>query len=73
MAPILKALSEEYKGRVEVRIIEVYQEREMTRANKVRLIPTQVFYDSQNKEVFRHEGFMDKEKIKKVLDEMGVK
>jgi thioredoxin 1 len=45
----------------------------MTRANKVRLIPTQVFYDSQNKEVFRHEGFMDKEKIKKVLDEMGVK
>ena len=73
MAPILKDLSEEYKGRVDIKIIEVYQEREMTQANRVRLIPTQVFYDSKNKEVFRHEGFMDKEAIKKVFDKMGVK
>ena len=73
MAPILKELSEEYKGRVDIKIIEVYQEREMTQANRVRLIPTQVFYDSKNKEVFRHEGFMDKEAIKKVFDKMGVK
>lgn len=72
MAPILKELSEEYKGRVEIRIIEVHHEREMTRANRIRLIPTQVFYDSKNKEVFRHEGFMDKEKIKNVFDKMGV-
>ena len=73
MAPILKELADEYKGRVEIRIIEVQHEQEMTRANKVRLIPTQVFYDSQNNEVFRHEGFMHKEKIKEVLDKMGVK
>jgi thioredoxin 1 len=73
MAPILIELSEEYKGRVEVKIIEVYQEREMTQANRIRLIPTQVFYDSKNKEVFRHEGFMDKEAIKKAFDRMGVK
>jgi len=73
MAPILKDLSEEYKGRVDIKIIEVYQEREMTQANRIRLIPTQVFYDSKNKEVFRHEGFMDKEAIKKVFDKMGVK
>jgi thioredoxin 1 len=72
MAPILKELSEEYKGQVDIKIIEVYQEREMTQANRVRLIPTQVFYDSKNKEVFRHEGFMDKEAIKKVFDKMGV-
>jgi len=73
MAPILKELTEEYKGRVVIKIIEVYQEREMTQANRIRLIPTQVFYDSKNKEVFRHEGFMDKEAIKKVFEKMGVK
>jgi thioredoxin-like negative regulator of GroEL len=73
MAPILKGLAEEYKGRVDIKIIEVYQEREMTQANRVRLIPTQVFYDSKNQEVSRHEGFMDKEQIKKVFDKMGVK
>ena len=72
MAPILKELAEEYKGRVEIRIIEVYQEKELTRINGIRLIPTQIFFDSKNKEVFRHQGFMDKEEIKKVFDEMGV-
>ena len=72
MAPILKDLSEEYKGRVDIKIIEVYQEREMTQANRIRLIPTQIFFDSKNKEVFRHEGFMDKDQIKKVFDKMGV-
>jgi thioredoxin 1 len=73
MAPILNELAEEYKGRVDIKIIEVYKEREMTQANRIRLIPTQVFYDSKNNEVFRHEGFMDKERIKKVFEKMGVK
>ena len=73
MAPILKDLADEYKGRVDIKIIEVQHEQEMTQANRIRLIPTQVFYDSNNKEVFRHEGFMDKEAIKKVFDKMGVK
>jgi thioredoxin 1 len=73
MAPILKELTEEYKGRVIIKVIEVYDEREMTQANKVRLIPTQVFYDSKNQEVFRHEGFMEKVQIKKVFEKMGVK
>ena len=48
MAPILKELAEEYKGRVVIKIIEVYQEREMTQANRIRLIPTQIFFDSKN-------------------------
>ena len=73
MAPIFKELAEEYKGRVDIKIIEVYQEREMTQANRIRLIPTQIFFDSKNQEVFRHEGFMDKEQIKKVFEKMGVK
>ena len=73
MAPILQELSEEYKGRVVIKIIEVYQERELTRVNGIRLIPTQIFFDSKNKEVNRHVGFMDKEQIKKVFEKMGVK
>jgi len=72
MAPILKELSEEYNNRVVIKIIEIDQERELTEANKIRLIPTQIFFDSKNKEVFRHEGFMDKEQIKKVFDKMGI-
>ena len=73
MASILKELSEEYKDRVIIKIIEIDQESGLTTANKIRLIPTQIFFDSKNKEVFRHEGFMDKEQIKKVFEKMGVK
>jgi thioredoxin 1 len=73
MAPILKDLTEEYKGRVIIKVIEVYDERELTQINRIRLIPTQIFFDAKNREVFRHEGFMDKEQIKKVLEKMGVK
>jgi len=72
MAPILQELAEEYKGRVVIKIIEVYQERELTRANGIRLIPTQIFFDAKNQEVSRHVGFMDKEQIKKIFEKMGV-
>jgi thioredoxin 1 len=73
MAPILKELTEEYKGRVIIKVIEVYDERELTQINRIRLIPTQIFFDSNNREIYRHEGFMDKEQIKKVFEKVGVK
>ena len=73
MAPILKELSEEYKDRVIIKIIEIDQESGLTTANRIRLIPTQIFFDPKNQEVLRHEGFMDKEQIKKVFEKMGVK
>jgi thioredoxin 1 len=73
MAPILQELSEEYKDRVIIKIIEIDQEKELTRINRIRLIPTQIFFDSKNNEVFRHEGFMAKEQIKKVFEKMGIK
>ncbi len=72
MAPILQELSEEYKGRVIIKIIEIDREKELTQVNRIRLIPTQIFFDSKNKEVFRHEGFMEKERIKKVFEKMGI-
>ena len=72
MAPILKELSEEYNNRVVIKIIEIDQEPGLTKANRIRLIPTQIFFDAKNQEVLRHEGFMDKEQIKKVFQKMGV-
>ena len=73
MAPILQELSEEYKGRVIIKIIEIYGERELTMVNRIRLIPTQIFFDAKNQEVYRHIGFMDKEQIKNVFKTMGIK
>ena len=72
MAPILKELSEEYKDRVIIKVIEIDQETDLTKANRIRLIPTQIFFDSKNQEVLRHEGFMSKDEIKKVFQKIGI-
>jgi len=72
MAPILKELSEEYKDRVIIKVIEIDQESGLTTANRIRLIPTQIFFDAKNQEVLRHEGFMSKDDIKKVFQKMGI-
>jgi thioredoxin 1 len=72
MAPILQELSEEYKDRIIIKVIEIDQESGLTTANRIRLIPTQIFFDAKNQEVLRHEGFMSKDDIKKVFQKMGV-
>ena len=72
MSPVLKELSEQYKDRVIIKIIEIDQEPGLTRANRIRLIPTQIFFDAKDQEIFRHEGFMGKDEIKKVFQKMGI-
>jgi thioredoxin 1 len=37
------------------------------------VIPTQIFYDKQGKEVGRHEGFLDKKSIVAAFETLGVK
>ena len=72
MAPILKELAEEYKDRIIIKIIEIDQEPGLTRANRIRLIPTQIFFDANNQEVLRHEGFMGKDEIRNAFQKMGI-
>jgi thioredoxin 1 len=73
MLPILEELQEEYKGRAIIKIIDIRYDPEPARFYKIRLIPTQIFFDAKGKEVYRHEGFMDKTSIKQKLQEIGVK
>jgi thioredoxin 1 len=73
MAPILKELKEEYKGRADIEFIDVGEKPDQAQKYQIRLIPTQVFFDAEGKEVWRHEGFLSKEDIAKKLAEMGVK
>jgi thioredoxin 1 len=72
MKPILEELEKEYKGKAIVKIIDLRYEPKEASKYKIRLIPTQVFFDAEGKEVFRHEGFMDKQSIKAKFAEIGV-
>ena len=73
MAPIMKELEEEYKGKAAIIFIDVSKNREQGTKFGIRAIPTQIFYDKDGKEVQRHEGFMDKKSIVAVLQKLGVK
>jgi len=73
MLPILQELQEEYKERAIIKIIDIRYDPEPARIYKIRLIPTQIFFDASGKEIYRHEGFMDKLSIEQKLQEIGVK
>jgi thioredoxin 1 len=72
MKPILDELTVEYKGRAIVKVIDLRYEPQEAKKYGIRLIPTQIFYDAEGNEVYRHEGFMDKRSIKSKFAEMGV-
>ncbi len=72
MKPILDELTLEYQGRAIVKVIDLRYEPQEAKKYKIRLIPTQIFYDAKGNEVYRHEGFMDKQSIKGKFAEMGV-
>jgi len=73
MAPILEELKKEYEGRVIVEVIDVNENRAEAMKYKIRVIPTQILYDAECKEVGRHEGFIPKESLVKAFEQVGVK
>jgi thioredoxin 1 len=72
MRPILKEVSSEYAEKAIVLVIDVYKYQNLAREHKIQMLPTLVFFDSKGKEVFRHVGILDKEKIVAKLKEIGM-
>lgn len=69
LAPILDTLREEYKGHLDVEFIDVWKNRSAGKPYGIRVIPTQVLFDAEGKEVWRHEGFISKEDLQKLFAE----
>lgn len=72
MAPILDELGEQYAGSMEVVFIDVWKDNEAGKRYGIQSIPTQIFFDAEGKELFRHEGFISKEDILAKWKELGV-
>jgi thioredoxin 1 len=70
MIPVLDAVEKDYAGRAAIIFIDVWENREQSQKYGLRAIPTQIFYDKQGKEAFRHEGFLDKKAISEILDKL---
>jgi thioredoxin 1 len=74
MAPIMEELEKEFHetGRAAIFFIDVWKNKDQGRKFGIRSIPTQIFYDKEGKEAYRHEGFMDKPAIVGMLKKLGV-
>jgi len=72
MIPILDELEKEYAGRLKVEFIDVWENPDMAKKYKIRVIPTQIFFDASGKELFRHEGFFPKKDILSKWKELGM-
>jgi len=72
MAPILDELKTTYAGKLDVVFIDVWENKQAGEQYGIRMIPTQIFYDAEGKELFRHEGFFSKEDILAKWKELGV-
>lgn len=72
MKPILEKLAAEYEGKLNVVIVEVYEQRELTQQYGIMAIPTQIVFDSSGKEVTRHTGLWPREDIIAQFKKMGI-
>ena len=72
MAPIIEKLDKTYAGKASIVFIDVWKNNEQAGRFNIQGIPTQIFFNKDGKEVYRHTGFLDEESIIKQLTSMGV-
>ena len=72
MAPIMEKMEKVYKEKAAIVFIDVWEHREQAYRFKIRAIPTQIFFDKDSKEMYRHVGFMSEKEIIRQLKKLGV-
>ena len=73
MVPILEKMEKKYRDKADIIFIDVWENRDQARRFGIRAIPTQIFFDKNGKEIYRHVGFMNENAIIEQLQKMGVK
>lgn len=72
MAPILEKMEKKYKDKAAIIFIDVWENQAPAKRFGIRAIPTQIFFDKEGKEIYRHVGFFSEEAITAQLKKMGV-
>ncbi len=72
MAPTLEKMEKIYRDKAAIVFIDVWENREQAGRFGIKAIPTQIFFNPEGKEVYRHVGFMSEKEIVDQLKKMGV-
>ena len=71
MAPMLDNLKEDFAGQMDVKFVDAWKNREEASSFGVQMIPTQIFYAEDGKELYRHTGFFAREDILATWQKLG--
>lgn len=71
MEAVLETLRHDFGDQLKVDFIDVSLDPEAGQAHKIRMIPTQIFFDAEGRELFRHEGFYATDDIIAKWQELG--
>ncbi|MDD2716184.1 MAG: thioredoxin family protein [Candidatus Wallbacteria bacterium] len=63
MAPVMNELKSEYAETLETQSIDAKKNSDLIDKYRIKLLPTQIFFDSSGKELNRHEGYISKEEL----------
>ena len=75
LAPILASLTTEFAGRMQVQVVDVNANAagmQLAQKWKIEMIPTQIFIDSQGRELRRHVGFITRKDILAQWENLGI-
>jgi len=73
MVPELEALRTRYAGSLVVDLIDITTDQATAEKYGVRIIPTQIFFDAEGKELGRHQGFMTADDMVAEFAQHGVR
>lgn len=75
MRSVMQEIQQQYGDQVRIVFYDVWKPEgePYARLYRIRVIPTQVFLDSQGREYFRHEGYFPTAEVVNVLALQGVK
>ena len=70
----MAAIGKKYAEQIKIIFYDVWKDDQRHYAVQygIRLIPTQVFLDSEGREIMRHEGFFPEQEIDKFLRSRGL-
>ncbi len=70
MEPVMENLRAAYKGRAAIIFVNIDKHPAAGREYGLRAIPTQIFYNNQGVEKWRHVGFLNQKQAAAKLDEL---
>jgi thioredoxin 1 len=73
MEPILKQAAQDYQGRASIVFVELDKHPDLARDYRIAVMPTQIFFDADGKQVSSHMGYMDRAEIDRRLGAAGAK